>query len=91
MQQKRRYKRRKLKPKIKIFIFVLLSLFIIHTGNNLLKLSHASKNEISNKTSTQVDNKSKNIDQSSVKKFIIIFQMMKEQITQEIKKEMIMA
>lgn len=66
MQQKRRYKRKKLKPKIKIFIFVLLSLFIIHTGNNLLKLSHASKNEISNKTSTQVDNKSKNIVESSV-------------------------
>lgn len=66
MQQKRRYKRKKLKPKIKIFIFVLLSLFIIHIGNNLLKLSHASKNEISDKTSTQVDNKSKNIEQSSV-------------------------
>ena len=66
MQQKRRYKRKKLKPKIKIFIFVLLSLFIIHTGNNLLKLSHASKNEISDKTSTQVDNKSKNIVESSV-------------------------
>lgn len=66
MQQKRRYKRRKLKPKIKIFIFVLLSLFIIHNENNLLKLSHASKNEISDKTSTQVDNKSKNIEESSV-------------------------
>ena len=66
MQQKRRYKRKKLKPKIKIFIFVLLSLFIIHIGNNLLKLSHASKNEISDKTSTQVDNKSKNIEESSV-------------------------
>ena len=66
MQQKRRYKRKKLKLKIKIFIFVLLSLFIIHIGNNLLKLSHASKNEISDKTSTQVDNKSKNIEQSSV-------------------------
>ncbi len=66
MQQKRRYKRKKIKPKIKIFIFVLLSLFIIHIGNNLLKLSHASKNEISDKTSTQVDNKSKNIEQSSV-------------------------
>lgn len=66
MQQRRRYKRKKLKPKIKIFIFVLLSLFIIHTGSNLLKLSHASKNEISDKTSTQVNNKSKNIEQSSV-------------------------
>ncbi len=64
MQQRRRYIRKKLKPKIKIFIFVLLSLFIIHTGSNLLKLPHASKNEISDKTSTQVENK--NIDQSSV-------------------------
>lgn len=66
MQQRRRYKRKKIKPKIKIFIFVLLSLFIIHTGSNLLKLSHTSKNEISDKTSTQVNNKSKNIEQSSV-------------------------
>lgn len=62
MQQKRKYKRKKLKSKIKIFIFVLLSLFIKHTGRNLLKLPHASKNEISDKTSTQVEN----IDQSSV-------------------------
>ena len=66
MQQKRIYKRKKLKPKIKIFIFVLLSLFIIQTGRNLLKLIHASENEVSNKTSTQVENKSKNINQSSV-------------------------
>lgn len=66
MQQRRRYKRKKLKPKSKIFIFVLLSLFIIHTESNLLKLSHASKNEISDKISTQVENKSENIDQSLV-------------------------
>ena len=66
MQQKRRCKRKKLKPKIGIFIFVLLSLFIIHTGNNLLKLFHVNKNEISDKTSTQVENKSENIDHSSI-------------------------